>query len=215
MPLLAIADALGGDWPGRAREAAIELSGEVTGTPSLGEQLLADIRDAFVEKNDDRLSSDELVANLVNLEARPWAELGKSRKPLTKNGLAAMLRPFKIRPGTIRLDNGKTPKGYYRRGFDDVFARYLSLDPVQNATSPQASISAAFGDVGTATNGSGVAFQNHEIASVSAGCGGVADRVPPVGDDEFQERAGIIEFDGGYRRPDTERLARNGIIPPD
>jgi Protein of unknown function (DUF3631) len=166
-PLLAIAEAIGGGWPRRAREAAIELSGDETDTQSHGEQLLGDIRDAFAEKNADRLSSDELVAYLVRLEGRPWAELGKSRKPLTKNGLAALLRPFKIHSGSIRLDDGRTPKGYHRRAFEDAFARYLSPAPVRNATSPQASISAAAGDFQNATDGNGVAFRNRENRSFS------------------------------------------------
>jgi hypothetical protein len=212
-PQLAIADAIGGGWPRRAREAAKELSGEETGTQSRGEQLLADIRDAFGEKNADRLSSDELVAYLVRLEGRPWAELGRSRKPLTKNGLAALLRPFKIYSGSIRLDDGRTPKGYHRRAFEEVFSRYLSLGPVRNATSPQASIPAVSSDFQNATDENGVAFQIPEIARVSAGCGGVAFSVPrPVDNDEFDERAGIIEFDGGYPRAEAELLARAELV---
>jgi putative DNA primase/helicase len=205
-PLLAIADAIGGDWPRRGREAAIELSGEETGTQSLGEQLLADIRDAFAERNADRLSSDELVAYLVALEGRPWAELGKSRKPLTKNGLAALLRPFKIHPGSVRLDDRRTPKGYYRKQFEDAFSRYLPT--FQNATTPQAKELAAFGDFRNATSGDGVAFQNRENPSVSASCGVVA--LPDSGheDAEFGERAAIIEYDGGYSRAEAERRAR-------
>lgn len=174
VPPLAIADAIDGGWPRRAREAAIELSGEETDTQSHGEQLLADIRYPFAESNADRLSSDELVAYLVRLEGRPWAELGKTRKPLTKNGLAVLLRPFKIHSDSIRLDDGRTPKGYHRRAFEDAFARYLSVAPVRNATSPQASISAVSSDFQNATDGNGVAFQDRKSASVSAGCGGVA-----------------------------------------
>jgi hypothetical protein len=184
------------------------MSGEETGTQSHSEQLLADIRDAIAEKNADRLSSDDLVAYLVRLEGRPWPEFGRSRKPLTKNGLAARLRPFKIRPRSIRLDDIRTPKGYHRRAFQDAFSRYLSLSPVRNATSPQASIPTASNDFQNATGGKGVAFQNSEIASVSAGCGGVAfSRPRPDDDDEFGERAGIIEFDGGYSRAEAEQRA--------
>ena len=78
VPPLAIADAIGGAWPRRAREAAIELSGEETETQSHGEQLLADIHAAFAEKNADRLASDELVAYLIRLEGRPWGARQRS-----------------------------------------------------------------------------------------------------------------------------------------
>jgi len=36
----------------------------------------------------------------------------------------------------------------------------------------------------------------------------VADRETPPDDDELQERAAILEFDGGYPRAEAERLAR-------
>jgi hypothetical protein len=35
--------------------------------------------------------------------------------------------------------------------------------------------------------------------------------VPTSEDDEFQERAAIYEFDGGYSRAEAERLAREEI----
>ena len=45
---LAIADAAGGDWPARARAAAVALVAESkASSPSLGIRLLADIRTVF------------------------------------------------------------------------------------------------------------------------------------------------------------------------
>lgn len=41
--LFAIADMAGGEWPGRARRAALELSGDDTSAQSLGVRLLADV----------------------------------------------------------------------------------------------------------------------------------------------------------------------------
>jgi putative DNA primase/helicase len=57
------------------------------------------------------------------METRPWPEW-KNGKPMTDRQLAKVLKPFRIIPGTIRLDTGSTPKGYYRSAFDDAFARY-------------------------------------------------------------------------------------------
>ncbi|HZD29398.1 MAG TPA: hypothetical protein VE251_11985, partial [Xanthobacteraceae bacterium] len=37
------------------------------------------------------ITSADLVKALVAIEGRPWAELGKSRRPLTQNKLARML----------------------------------------------------------------------------------------------------------------------------
>ena len=45
-------------------------------------------------------------------------------KAITANGLARLLAPFGIKPGTIRTA-GSTPKGYHIAQFEDAFARYL------------------------------------------------------------------------------------------
>jgi Protein of unknown function (DUF3631) len=42
----------------------------------------------------------------------------------TANGLARLLAPFGIVPGTIR-NGDRTPKGYLLARFEDDFARYL------------------------------------------------------------------------------------------
>jgi Protein of unknown function (DUF3631) len=98
------------------------------------ELLLGDIRDTFTRRETnkvepvDRISSGDLVAALVAIEGRPWAELGKSRKPLTQNGLARRLRPLAITPDTIRLDEKRTIKGYHLHQFKEAFARYLEAE---------------------------------------------------------------------------------------
>jgi hypothetical protein len=147
LPLLAVADAAGGEWPERARKVAIELTvGEDAETTR--EMLLRDIQAAFQTGNVDRLSSEDLIAYLIGLDDRPWAEINRGN-PLTKVSLAGLLKPFKIRPGTMRLDNGRTPKGYYSHAFEDVFARYLPDISEPNATTPQTSQSADFAKIRT------------------------------------------------------------------
>jgi hypothetical protein len=129
-PLLAIADHAGGDWPARARSVAVKLSTEgAADQDSVRTMLLADIRAAFQLKGTDRLSSDGLVAHLISLDERPWPELSKG-KPITKNGLARLLRPFGISSGTIRVAAEGTVKGYYLSTFADAFARYLPSESV-------------------------------------------------------------------------------------
>ena len=61
---------------------------------------------------------------LVELEERPWAEYSGG-KSLTKAKLARLLRPFGVVSGTIRLPDGKTPKGYLLDQFTDPWSRYL------------------------------------------------------------------------------------------
>ena len=114
-PLFAIADAAGGEWPKRARAAASQAAAE-TETESMTELLLGDIRDIFAKRAEnkvepaDRIPSDDLVEALVGIEGRPWAEMGKARKPLTQNRLARLLKPLAIAPDSIRIDD-KMPQG--------------------------------------------------------------------------------------------------------
>jgi hypothetical protein len=133
-PLFAIADGARGGWADRARIAALKLSAEgAADQDSMRTMLLADIRAAFRVKRADRLSSDELVGHLTGLDERPWPEMNKG-KPVTKNGLARLLRPFDISSGTIRLAGEHTAKGYYVSAFDDAFARYLTPEKRHNVT---------------------------------------------------------------------------------
>jgi hypothetical protein len=173
-PLLAVADAGGGGWPERARRAAASLAREgADDAETARTMLLADVKAAFDAKASDRLASEEIIAHLTELEDRPWPEF-RGGKAITKAQLAKLLKPLRISSGTIRLENGKTPKGYHRSAFEDAFARYLS--PEKNATTPQAKDSAPFGENRNATSGNGVAFQNPQKPKDAAGCGVVADQ---------------------------------------
>jgi hypothetical protein len=136
-PLLAIAEAAGGDWSARARRAAVVLSsGTGREDDSLGVHLLADIREVLAAR--DRITTKELIAGLVADEEGPWCAYGKKGDPITPRALADVLRPFGIESRSIRLDDGKTPKGYLAEQFADPFARYLPVSPFSSATPPQA-----------------------------------------------------------------------------
>ena len=122
--LLAIADAVGGEWPARARKSLIELyTGGATEDQSVQVRLLMDIQTAFNSAGADKLWSANLVAALVEMESSPWGELNRG-KPLTAISLARLLKPFKILPKTIRIGSG-TSKGYDRELFTDPWERYL------------------------------------------------------------------------------------------
>jgi hypothetical protein len=137
-PLLAIADAVGGDWPPLARAALKELcSTKNAADESIGVNLLADIRHIFSEKNAEELSSKELVCSLSTLDGTPWPALDRSG-PITANVLARLLAPFDIFPRDIRIGTSVL-KGYKREGFGDAWNRYLnpvtpSIPLLANAT---------------------------------------------------------------------------------
>jgi hypothetical protein len=126
--LLSIADLVGGDWPERARTACVKLNADrATSDIDPGIRLLGDIRSVFPDKRlrpeeSPRLRSEALVERLVAIEESPWAHL--RRGPLSASGLARRLRPFDIRPDSVRFGD-VTFKGYLRASFEDAWDRYL------------------------------------------------------------------------------------------
>lgn len=127
-PLIAIADVAGGDWPQRARKAAVLLSGAGNDdTDSARIKLLADIEHVFTEIGLEWISSSELLGRLVALEDHPWADY-RNGKSLNPNGLAGLLRAYGIRP-KVRRDGAATLRGYHRQDFEDAFSRYLAGAP--------------------------------------------------------------------------------------
>jgi Protein of unknown function (DUF3631) len=127
-PLLAIADVAGGDWPTRARKAAVKLSDpREPDEATLGVRLLADTRDVFGDE--DQLATQELRRRLRDLEEAPWGGWNNS-EGIRARELANKLRPYGIRSHDLRTDEG-TRKGYRRADFADAWSRYLpaSQDP--------------------------------------------------------------------------------------
>lgn len=131
-PLLAVADAAGGDWPKRAKAAAVALvAASKESTPSLGIRLLSDIRDVF--GNADALSTETILEKLHALPEAPWAEM-RGGKPLNARGLAHRLGNYGVKSKTIRIGTS-TPRGYSREDLKDAWDRYLSSSPRENETS--------------------------------------------------------------------------------
>lgn len=129
-PLIAIADAAGGPWPDRARNACRTLVAEAASDDrSPGVRLLADIRQAF--GTDTRLATATLIARLVAIEEAPWAGWLDAKSDKARGAwLANKLRPYGISPRPVRID-GANPRGYDAADFTDTWRRYL---PHHNAT---------------------------------------------------------------------------------
>lgn len=176
LPLLAVADAVGGEWPALARDAMQKIEQKDDDGESAGVMLLADIRSLFSVSKTARLSSDVIVNALVAIEGRPWAEW-RQGKALSKNTLARLLKPFDISSTTIRID-GRTPKGYELTAFKDSFTRYLTDNPIQSATPQQVSNGGGCSQIQSATRTPGVALQNPRKASTDGDCCGVAVEEP-------------------------------------
>jgi hypothetical protein len=132
-PLLAIAEAAGGIWPERARQAALALAAAVDveeDNPRV--ELLRDLRAQFEKHSVDAMSSKKLCVALNAIEEAQWGSWGSRRRQpgLTERDVARLLSPFGIRPRTIRLPEATntpqpTRKGYRFEQLVDAFERYL------------------------------------------------------------------------------------------
>ncbi|WP_424920591.1 MULTISPECIES: DUF3631 domain-containing protein [unclassified Streptomyces] len=138
-PLLAVADAAGGDWPERARTACVELvtAARADDKGSLGIRLLTDLRD-YVMAGIDRMPTVAILDRLCALDEAPWADM--SGRPLDSRGLAKMLGEYMTEDNTpVKARNIKTAgtvlKGYYAADLHDAWQRYCPPPPSGAATS--------------------------------------------------------------------------------
>jgi len=131
--LLAVADAAGGEWPKRARVAAVALVADSKrSTPSLGLRLLADMQTVFGDV--DVMSSEEICRRLCALDESPWGDL--RGKPIDQRALANRLRQYGVESKVVRIGD-RTPRGYARADFHDAWTRYL-LSPLSNKSATSA-----------------------------------------------------------------------------
>lgn len=123
-PLLAMADAAGGEWPQRARLAAVALTREQADDDterSTRLTLLGDVRKVFIEDGGEFVSSTDLLAALRAMSESPWGDYD-----LTTRRLAKYMSEWKVRPD--RNKSG-TARGYRLADLRDPFARYLPSEP--------------------------------------------------------------------------------------
>ncbi len=122
-PLVILADLAGGDWPQRARAAAVHFIAKAAEAPqSLGVRLLADIRGVFDSAGRHEMPTADLLAALTGIDEAPWGDL--RGKPLTAQKLAALLAPYAIRSAQLWA-GGRNARGFRRAHFTDAWARYL------------------------------------------------------------------------------------------
>lgn len=132
-PILALADLAGGEWPTRARAALVALAGEAEEDEvedASGVALLRDLVTVF-----DRLAgpkgatSEVLVRELRSTEGTPWGKWNRG-EGLDANGLARLLRPFKVYSKKKRWRSGDEPRGgYYRADIVEAAERYVPPMP--------------------------------------------------------------------------------------
>jgi hypothetical protein len=129
-PLLAVAEAAGGVWSQRAREACISMCQAQKGNRvSLGIRLLSDLRILFANAgNPEALHTETIITRLCaglkfGLEDdAPWNQL--RGEPLGVRGLASLLKPYAVSSRKVNV-GGRSLQGYRREDLWDAWARYL------------------------------------------------------------------------------------------
>ena len=121
-PLFQVAAVLGEPWLGRCEKACRELT--VTAEPELQTMLLRDIQQFFLKSGSSRATSKELCEALISDEEGPWKTCSNG-KPVTPNLVGKLLRPYGVKPKTIRVGD-KTLRGYEHAQLEDAFERYLT-----------------------------------------------------------------------------------------
>ena len=183
-PLLAVADAASGDWPQRARDAAVALvaaAGE--SEPSLGIRLLADMRTVLGAS--DALPTAEILVALINLTESPWGDL--KSKPITDRALSTRLRQYGIRSKNVRIGE-RISKGYAREDFHDAWLRYLHPSAREGATSATG-----------ATDPGNAGFSQENVADVADSDPDVADErggESPINSSDVADVADVADVRG-------------------
>ncbi len=149
-PLLAIADAVGGEWPEKARRAAVDLQG-TRREEDVGVLLLGHILEAFEESSSDRLTTEQLLRRLVNRDEGPWPvwweqALRDAKLRSAGSKLSRLLRPFGISSTKVWAE-GRSLQGYERRAFEDAWSRYFPSSTEDGRTEEPTS-DASFEDEG-------------------------------------------------------------------
>ena len=180
-PLFAIAEAVGSEIAKLAKESMMLLAGVHEDDDSIGSMLLDDIKTIFDKADDSKVSSENIINKLIEMDDRPWPEW-RNGKPMTKPALARQLRKFDIKPKTIRIGD-TTIKGYSLDQFIDVFTRYVPSPPIQTVTPSQVRENNHLEQKQTVTQENDVTDRNSRKQLNLRDCYDVTDENTPTGGD--------------------------------
>lgn len=91
-------------------------------------QLLTDIFEIFRKKSAAKLSTEELLAELLILPESPWANF-RGNSTISKKQISNALKTeFNIHSTSVRIGDG-TPKGYYFESIDKAYRKYIEKIP--------------------------------------------------------------------------------------
>jgi len=127
LPLFSVCAVAAPDRLEQLKAIALRISGakQADEPAELGLLLLRDIRGIFARSLEERLPTTNLLLDLKTLDESPWSAWSHGAS-LDARGLARLLRPFKIFPHNLRLEDW-VGKGYERQDFEEAWAMYLPL----------------------------------------------------------------------------------------
>jgi hypothetical protein len=180
-----IAEAVGGEWPDRTRDAAVALltGGQRDDAESLGVRLLRDIRAVFDKVEAEQLRTTAMLSELNQLDDAPWGSL--RGQPMDGRSMARLLKPYGIGPQTFR-EGGRTYKGYRRGDFEDAWERYTPDTPTRSGNTvteaPNPADRAESDVTDNVTDGAGFTDEEHQNPHKQADVTDVTDN-PGVRED--------------------------------
>jgi Protein of unknown function (DUF3631) len=130
--LLAVADLAGGDWPKRARAAAVKLNHERP-EPSPSKRLLQAFQVLITQE--PLLTSKRLEELLPTLDEE-WGNFNGKGRAINRWEVANLLRPYRIKPGVIHPRGRVADRGYDLRWpeIEIAFKHYLPKTPTGGRT---------------------------------------------------------------------------------
>lgn len=137
-PLLAIAHCLGPEWYIKAREAILALCIETAPPQSVSNILLMDIKEVLRKHKGKYITTVALLEGLHFIPEADWSRHNNGGG-LTPRQLAKHLASYQIRPKSVRMSDGSSPKGYAVFDFEEAFTRYLPArvdEPLQGDAKP-------------------------------------------------------------------------------
>jgi hypothetical protein len=121
-PLYVIARHAGEEWEKKLHAAALALNSTAQ-SENAGVELLLDILSIFVESDRDKIFSRDLAATLRS-ESGEFKTLAIRASSIDEFGLAKLLRPYGIKPVTLRIGQ-RINRGYGVADFREALRRYV------------------------------------------------------------------------------------------
>ncbi|MDR1351013.1 MAG: DUF3631 domain-containing protein, partial [Zoogloeaceae bacterium] len=127
--------------------AALTLSKAGDDSSSVGNELLADIREILETRHLTKISTVDLIKALCEDDEKPWSTYNRGN-PVKPRQIAKWLKEYGIASKTIRISTYETLKGFETEQFQEAFSRYLTptlpLTPPVSVTAQQTNNHAGF-----------------------------------------------------------------------